>query len=192
MSDTDRRKKTDWVQLASFVLIILLGVEDGMLIVQNRRLKEELNDIFSPAELLKPGDRVDGFKVQTMNGDTMQISYSDSTRKSLIFVFSVGCPPCERNLANWQSIFEESKSNNVSVLGVCLDDLEKMKAWANAKKPVFFIASSAGDTSFGRKYKISGVPKTILIKGGGGIVEKVWNGELSNDQKREVETLTGG
>ena len=182
-------KKTNWMQLASFVLIILLTTEVILLILQNRELKSTLKTMTaSRVEPLKPGERVEPVKVQTLDGITNDLVYADSTRRYLLFVFSTSCPHCEKTFPVWQQIATNMKSDHLSIVGISTYALAETQKYAADKKPGFSIVSVGADTSFGRKYKVSGVPETILLKGDGTVV-KVWVGELQPDQVNEIRTL---
>lgn len=129
-------------------------------------------------------------KVQTLDGDASEISYDDPTKKYLLFVLSTTCPHCEKTLVNWKEIALSKSAEKCNIFGISMHDLEKTKQYLATKDVGFYLVSVGADTSFGRKYKISGVPETILIKGGG-LVEKVWIGELSVEQTKEIKKLMG-
>jgi hypothetical protein len=71
-----------------------------------------------------------------------------------------------------------------------MQNLEETKKFLEGKNVGFYTFSVSNDTSFNRKYKVNGVPETILLNGGG-TVEKVWIGELSTEQRTEIEELMG-
>ena len=185
-------KNTNWIQLGGAILILLLASEVVLLIIQNRELKKALNSMtaISQVEPLKPGERVESVKIQTLDGSFTELQYTDPTKKYLLFVLSTTCPHCEKTLPVWQS-FAQNKSDNCSVLGLCIHNLDQTRKFLAAKNVGFYTASVEQDTSFGRKYKIGGVPETILINGNG-IVEKAWVGELNQDQVNEISALIGG
>lgn len=183
-------KQVNWLQLSSFVLIGLLTIEIILLGLQNRELKAHLSFTGSgQVEPLKSGDRVPSFRMQTLDGNTNELSYSDPSRKYLFFVLSTTCPHCEKTLPMWESL-AKGASGRFSVLGLCVHNLDETKKYVSSKNVGFYLASIFADTSFTRKYKIAGFPETILVEGDG-TVEKIWLGELSPEQTEEIKKLTG-
>jgi cytochrome c biogenesis protein CcmG, thiol:disulfide interchange protein DsbE len=183
------KKKTNWVQLIGIVLIIFLGVEDVLLILQNKQLKATINTLTTPQmEPLKTGDRLEPVKIQSFDGSRSDLIYSDSTKKYLLFLFSTTCPHCEKNIPIWQSLIA-SMDNHIKILGVSTQKLNETKQFIQGKIVNFRIVTAYEDTSFQRKYRVIGVPETILIDGEGK-VEKVWMGELQPDQINEIKILT--
>ena len=186
------QKKRNWIQLLSFFVIIGLTFEVVLLTLQNRDLKNALSAMTTVGQVepLKPGERVEAVKVQTFDGNTTELKYDDPAKKYLLFVLSTTCPHCEKTLVNWQAITETNKEGKCYIIGVSLHNLDETRDYVTAKKIGFYIVSAAADTSFNRRYKISGVPETILVKSDGS-VEKVWIGELTEDQTKEIQTLMG-
>ena len=191
MDSPSPQRKTNWIQLASFVLIALLTVETILLIIQNRDLKATLKALTgNPIEPLKPGEIIEPVRVQTLDGQMTDLAFAqDAGKRQLLFIFSTTCPYCEKTLPVWSHMAGDAAGNgNVSVMGVSTTPLVETKKYIEERKPGFFIVTAAVDTSFSRKYKISGVPETILVRGNGTVI-KVWIGELQPDQVEEIQTL---
>jgi peroxiredoxin len=183
----EEKKKRNWMQLIGFFLIIFLGVEDGMLILQNRELKRRLNSVAGPAEPLKPGEQVKPLKAQDLDGKLIQLSYRGAVKKHLLFVFSTKCPHCEKNLPRWQSIVENKASSGCDIIGISVQGIEDTRRYAMAKSMPFRIVSAL-DTAFIQNYKITGFPETIMIEEDGS-VKNIWVGELSTEQVDEIDSL---
>src|SRR5712664_2801043 len=94
------KNKLNWIRVISITLNVLLAVEAVLLILQNRDLKKLLKStsMISQVEPLKPGERVEPVKIQTLDGNTSELMYTDPTRKRLLFVLSTTCPNCEKTL----------------------------------------------------------------------------------------------
>lgn len=185
-------KRINWFQAIGFGLIVLLTVETILLIKQNRELKIMLKSMsmISEVEPLKPGERVEPIKVQALDGSMSELSYNDPSRKYLLFVLSTNCPHCEKTLVNWKHIVERNTNDRCSIVGLSVHNLDETIKYISKKDVSFYLASVFADTSFNRKYKVSGVPETILVKGDG-TVEKVWIGELSDEVTKEIQDLSG-
>lgn len=183
------KKETNWIQLFSFTIIAVLAVEDGLLIIQNKELKARLAAATAPKMApLKPGEFVQSVRLQTLDGSIRELNYTDTSKKYLLFVFSTTCPHCEKNLVNWQEITESNRANGCDIIGISVQKLDVTQRYATTKNVGFVTVSAANDTSFVRKYRISGVPETILIAGNGK-VEGTWQGELSAEQTNEIKRL---
>lgn len=183
------KRSFSWIQTGGVILILLLASEVVLLTIQNRQLKKSLDQttIGYQTDPLKPGERVEPVKIQLLDGTTKELSYQDPSRKYLLFVLSTTCPHCAKMLPVWKLIATH-KAENCTVLGLCLHDLDQTTKFIAANNVGFYTASVAQDTSFGRKYKIGGIPETILIRGNG-TVEKAWVGELTTNQADEISGL---
>lgn len=182
--------KVKLYQSVGVVLMIGLLVEVVLLTNENRELKRSLRlNSESPADALKPGDKLAPIKVRTMDGQDSEFNYSDSSKKFLIFVLSTNCPHCEKNLVAWNSLSQQLSPDSVTIFGVSLDGLSETQEYI-AVKDVRFYTASVADTSFGRKYKVSGIPETILVDGKG-FLERVWIGELNANELLEIRRSVG-
>jgi peroxiredoxin len=183
-------KKTNLKSILGIAMILALMVDVVLLTLQNRELKSTIKSLSAASQVmepLKPGDRVEPFKVQTLDGSMTTVAYFDPNRKYLLFVLSTTCPHCEKTLPAWKAMAKNS-GNTCDVLGISIHSLDDTKKFVASKDVGFVTVSAKDDTSFSRKYKISGVPETILIDGNG-VVEKAWIGELSSDQTAEIQNL---
>src|SRR5262249_51273408 len=89
----------------------------------------------------------------------------------------------------WNAI-ARLKNDNCDIIGISVHSLEETKKFLSSKDVGFYAVSVESDTSFGRKYKIPGVPETILVDANG-VVEKSWVGELRPDETKEIEDMMG-
>ncbi len=76
---------------------------------------------------------------------------------------------------------------SIYILGVSIDDLKNTIDYVTTKDIKFYTVVNA-DTEFRSKYKVKGVPMTILVNGESE-VEKVYFGELTNNQTEEIMNL---
>jgi peroxiredoxin len=178
--------KRIWINIIGLILITFLSVDVIVLTIQNRELKSRFNATSAQPDPLKPGEQVEPFSFTTLDGGIANLDYSDSNTKYLLFVLSTTCPHCEKNLVAWKEIVDRNQNDQCNIMGLSLDNIENTKSYV-ASKNVSFVLSAVTDTSFSRKYKIAGVPETILIQNG--TVEKAWLGELSKEQTSEIINL---
>jgi thiol-disulfide isomerase/thioredoxin len=178
-------------KLVSYIIITLLAGVCVLLAYQNRELKHKLSTSTSMSEIepLKPGDKAEPFLMTTLDGATKEFAYTNPARKYLLFVLSTTCPHCEKTLPVWKSIAQKN-NDNCDIIGISIHSLDETKKYIGSKDVGFYVVSAMSDTSFNRKYKISGVPETILVSGDG-VVEKAWIGELTYGQVKEIDNLMG-
>ncbi len=158
------------------LVVISLGIEVYLLAMQNNHLKANTGNA-QLLSILKPGDIIHPISAMTMDGHDTLVSYEDSSRDYLLFVFSTKCHFCRENLPNWTTINREINGPRVSVLGISIQGLEETKSFVESNRLSFPVIVPS-DKSFSQQYKISSVPQTILVHVGG-VVNKVWDGVLS-------------
>ena len=180
------------MQVVSLVIIILLIAETIVLILQNRNLKAEIVVMLTGDQTapLQPGERVEPFTAKLLNGHAATVAYNDPSKQYLLFVFSTTCLHCEKNFPLWKSLAAHAPGQ-CEITGVSIHAVDKTFDYIERQEANFPSVSVSGDTSFARKYKITGVPQTLLITGGG-VVKKNWVGELSPDQVKEIQVLIHG
>jgi peroxiredoxin len=175
--------------ILSYGLNLVLALLCLFLFIQNKEMKYVIRSstALGQVEPLRAGEKIEPIVVNTLSGDPVPINFVDPSRKYLFFILSTACPHCEKTLSAWKTL-TKGKPDNCDVLGISLQNSEETIKYVEKKDVGFVLTSACGDTSFQRKYKISGVPETILV-GGNGIVEKSWLGELSADQIGEIQRL---
>jgi cytochrome c-type biogenesis protein CcmF len=132
------------------------------------------------------GEPAPDFTVDLLDGTTL--SNSDLRGQvSVINFWSPECQPCEDELPDLQTIWEEYRDKGVSFLGVSFPDLE---AGAREMVSEFGITYPNGlDTVMPVDYGITGIPETFVI-GPQGSVAYVHVGPVSADRLRtELDTL---
>mgnify|MGYP005843856329 CR=1 FL=1 len=181
-------KEKPWFLIVSFIMIILLSGEVVLLAIQNKKLKATIESFTNPTYLLKTGDKAESINVKTLNGYEDSITYNDSTKRYLLFILSTNCPHCLNNLPKWKEIAYSQYTENVDIFGISISELEETKKYYYEKDVSFNLL--VPDTSFSRKYKISGVPLTLMVSGSG-FIDKSWIGELNENQVNEIKGLLG-
>lgn len=162
------------------VAVIALAVEVVVLARQNSELKN-------------PKDR--GGKEQLAVGDSLSINdlkplkanytLPVNSPNQLLFVFTTTCPFCKKNLDNWKKLSEVAKEKNIAVVGIALDVPDSTAKYMSANKIDFDVLFPADVNTYRQKYKLLGVPKTIL-RDSAGVVRGVWTGLLNSQQVEEV------
>lgn len=174
----------------SYIFNIILIAALALLIRQNILLRNALiiqNPARPSTTSLKPGDHVMPFGVKTLDGMDDTIRCPDTTKFYLLTVFSTTCSHCEQTIPLWQMI-ANNRPQNWEVIGISLQGEEETKRFVVDNRIRFITVTAAYDTAFQREYKIPKVPATILIRGGG-LVEKMWIGVLTDQQTNEIQNF---
>ncbi|MBI3195507.1 MAG: TlpA family protein disulfide reductase [Ignavibacteriae bacterium] len=169
-----------------FINLFLLA-EVVLLVVQNRDLRAQLDQITKEPEPLQKGEVVSGFEGVTLDGTSIRFDYKNPDKKYLFFLLSTKCGVCEKNLQNWNSIVSDQKDTNTLVYGISLEAEKKLEQYVSSKTPTFKIAM-VNDTSFAKKYKVVGFPLTLLIDGSGKVIQ-TWIGMLTPEHITEIKTF---
>jgi peroxiredoxin len=163
------------------LVVVILTLEVVILARQNKELKG--GPTAAPQESLKVGDyfSLSGIVPLDRNGRL------DSTSvRQMIFVFTTRCPFCKETLPFWKEIAHRVvKAQDVSLIGICLDEVVLTKAYVEEQQVTFPVFVAIDKESLVRRNKLHGVPQTI-VRTTGGRVEKVWKGRLTEQQFHEV------
>jgi cytochrome c-type biogenesis protein CcmF len=132
------------------------------------------------------GERAPDFNVDLLDGSTLSRSELRG-QVSVINFWSPDCQPCEDELPDLQTIWEEYQNKGVAFLGVSFPDLE---AGTREMVSEFGITYPNGlDAVMPVDYGITGVPETFVI-GPQGSVVYVHIGPVTADRLREeLDTL---
>jgi peroxiredoxin len=170
------------------LLVITLCSVNALLIKQNRELKAAIARITKPPEFLRLGQQVPPFTAHSLSGQQHRVNYADSA-KTVLLVFSIQCPACERVLPYWKKINEACDRDQHQIFGVSLDDATKTGVFL-ASNDLRLEALVDVGTEMREAYKLYLTPQTMVIDNNGK-VEKIWSGVFSQEKKLEVESYFG-
>lgn len=175
-----------WFNIISAVMIVLLSVELVILVVENRRYEEMLvqSGVLRRSDALKPGERLGDILIRTLEGKDGQLSFSGQDDRYLLFVLSTSCPHCLANLPKWADINRRVAPSGRYVVGLSVQGTGETTQYIQDNGVSFYTVTTP-DSAFLDRYRIPGVPATLLVSTGG-IVQNVWVGELTDDQVAEV------
>ena len=174
-----------WIMIPGLAVIILLAIDVVVLSVKNRDLKDQIREItgFEMTEPLESGTLAESISVKFLAGRTDFISYDNPDANYLLLVFSTTCPHCEANITTWTSL-NDTLNGRCYVIALSVDDVDRTIDYV-AKKDFPFYTVILNDSTYYRRYKISGVPVTMLIAGDARVKE-VWKGELNDEQVVDI------
>lgn len=175
-----------WFNIVSTVLILFLCVVLVLLVLQNRRYKAMLvgSGSVPPEDALKPGEMVGDFAITTLEGEEGRLTVSTPDERYLLFVLSTSCPHCLANLPKWAEISRRLGGSGWYVVGVSMEGADETARYVRENRVGFYTVSTP-DSAFMERYKLPGVPATLLLSTGG-VVRGVWIGELTEEQVSEV------
>jgi peroxiredoxin len=171
---------------ASLLLNVLLAIVCVLLLQQNRDLKRGTPAIRA-SSALRSGIRVAPFSYRTLGGQQATLGFGDARRRTLLFVISTTCPWCEQSVPQIQAIARAVRGDRVRLMAVSIHDPAPTRSFAAEQRVDFDLVCAAASDEFQRDYRIEGVPTTLLVNGDG-VVLGVWEGAITPELAREIES----
>src|SRR4030065_1373908 len=166
-------------------LIFFLATQNLIFALQNNGLKSRLALLINDHDILKKGDIVKPFELNTVKNKKINVDYYPSLyRNSLLFFLKPTCPPCKLNLPNWVTLFNRIDSSQTRILAISIDDSENTKNYILNNSIPFPIFHTKAD-EFLLNYKAFLTPQTVLIDKNARVIN-VWKGILDKNSINEV------
>ncbi len=169
------------------LLIIGLCITNVLLIKQNRALKATI--LRNEPQFLKQGQKVPPLVAQRVSGETATIDFGEN-QKTILFVFTTGCAPCERTGPKWKLIESACAHKKCRSFALSLGtDNSKSAAFISAyglQSEVLTNLSSQTRAA----YQLSLTPLTIVVDAQGK-VERIWPGAFNDDMTSDAERYFG-
>jgi peroxiredoxin len=178
--------KTQLWSIILIVLVLVMGVEILLLVQENRELRVALKAPGGSLKILNPKEKVPPLSGIDQKGEKVKVEYP-SSKKTVLFWFSVECPSCEYNLEFWKQIYHKHSSGMLRFFGVTSSEEDKTEEFIK-KFQLEFPVLVLSDFSLLEKYRVEVIPQTMLIDTNG-VVQKVWPGSLSENYKKEIEVM---
>ena len=156
------------------MLNLLLGALCVALVVQNRSLKS------THTTALRPGQHVQAFGVRMIDGRTDTFRFDDPRRRYLLFVFSTTCPYCEESLPRIEDAVRTGAGSGITPVAVSIHGPAETARFVVTHPISFRVVCADSSDEFQRRNQITGVPTTMLVDGRG-VVQKVWEGDITAD-----------
>ena len=175
--------------IALWVMLILLAASNVLLIRQNLQMRSQLEK-FQP-KVLQPGEEVQPFSAQGLNGESITINYTGEETKRVLLYFTPSCPYCHEQFSYWKELLNRVNRNRFQVLGLVSESEDKKK--------VNEYPSSVGCESMRvalvpkgvlNSYKLSMTPTTIVVENTGK-VEKAWAGKWNSEIAASASSIFG-
>lgn len=128
------------------------------------------------------------FTLPDLDGNDVRLS---SLKGNVVLVdfWATWCPPCKVEIPHLITLYETYKEKGLIVLGVGLDDEQKLKDFAEEHHITYPILIGTKDLA--QKYRITGIPTTYLIdkKGKIGFKQIGFREGLEKDMERKINIL---
>ena len=149
-------KHRQWVQIAIFAVVVLVG---GWTLVSN---------VFFSDEKPKVGSKAPDFKLMSLDGQTRQLA--DSKGKVVVVNFwGTFCEPCRNEMPALERQKAKWAGKNVEILGLNLDEprvaVENYIKQVNTTFPILFDKNE----EVRKRYGVSQYPTTFFVKPDGKI-----------------------
>lgn len=154
----------------------------------NSKEEIEVGEIIerTPEEIAKMKDFAASFTFQSIDGN--QVSLADFKGKYVyIDIWATWCRPCLQQLPAMKEMEEKYRGTNIEFVSISVDNDRDKEKWANMvrEKEMKGVQLFAGrGTTFHRDYKISTIPKFLIIGPEGEIINA--------DAPRPMDYRTGG
>lgn len=166
-------------------LIFFLAAQDLIFALQNNGLKSRLALLINDHDILKKGDIVKPFELNTTENKKINVNYNPSLNKNtLLFFLKPTCSPCKLNLPNWVTLFNLIDSSQTRILPISIDDSKSTENYILNNSIPFPIFHTKAE-EFLLNYKAFLTPQTVLIDKNARVVN-VWKGILDKNSIDEV------
>jgi hypothetical protein len=171
--------KTNLYSIVLHIIVLVLSLQ-VYLLSEKLKLYTTSNE-----EMAKVGDV---FYFSELKHIRNEINY-DTTKQTIVFVFTTKCPFCKTNIPIWNSIDSICRINNeYQSIGICLDADENIDSFINEYHPMFSMTTPDDPSYYKDINKIRGVPVT-LIRDEKYVISKLWVGSLTEKDIAEITNI---
>ncbi len=113
-----------------------------------------------------------GFKGETLNGEKIELTKLLENGPILISFWATSCKPCINELNDLREGYREFKGKGFEVLAISQDgprSVSKVRSLVNSLRWEYVVVLDT-DMKISRKYKVLGIPHTVLIDKQGKII----------------------
>ena len=165
-------------------IIFFLAAQSLIFALQNNGLKSRLALLVDDHDILKKGEIVESFELNTLDGRKFKINYHNISQYSLLLLFKPTCSPCKLNLPNWNNLVNQIDTSRTRIFAISIDSLENTSSYCKNNLVNFQIFYTQAD-EFLLNYKAFLTPQTILISEKSTVIN-VWKGILDSDSINEI------
>jgi len=189
LTEPEPRLRVKSVKGTAF-LLVLLALSLGLNVVLGWQVRSSKHRAAPTADssTLQESSLLAPFAVKNLEGVEQVISYSDTTKPTVLYVFSLACVWSVRNVDRVRTLAKSAASSHRFVAlslrddDIALLDMERQKLGF----PVFNGLSRDTIESLG----LGSTPQTIVVSPKGRVV-KNWVGSYGRELKKEIEAYFG-
>ncbi|HET8925251.1 MAG TPA: TlpA disulfide reductase family protein [Candidatus Acidoferrum sp.] len=135
--------------------------------------------------LLVAGTFAPPLRLKGLDGRTVELTYADGGRPTLLYIFTPSCSWCARNLDNFKALVDkESGQYRFISLSLSEEGLAEYVARNNLSVPVYCGLSPETLAT----YKLGNTPQTIVVSPKGKVLQD-WVGAYVGEQKSQIEAF---
>ncbi len=172
-------KNISWYQMFIHFILVCFSIIIILLVIKINKMQIKPEFI----DQLKEGETFLPLEVQSLDQKNHRLTFSNKDKPTLLFIFTTSCPYCSQNIPNWKRIYE-LKKDDYDIIGIGADELGNVEDYADVNSLPYNIFVPI-DKEFRKKYKISGVPQTIIVDTDAR-VRKFWLGKLNNSELSKI------
>jgi peroxiredoxin len=133
------------------------------------------------------GEVAPGFTLPDLGGKSVSLS-SFKGKVVILDFWATWCPPCRREIPDFISLQKQYGSRGLQVVGVALDELDKVKGFvaANGMNYPVLLGNDRVVESYGG---ISGIPTTYILDRKGRIIQRFEGFRSKETFESEVKKL---
>jgi cytochrome c-type biogenesis protein CcmF len=130
------------------------------------------------------GQPAPDFTLDLLDGSTFTLS--DLRGQVVVINFwATWCPPCEDEMPDLQTVWEEYQANGVVFVGIAFDDEESAVRDMASRYGATYALGLEAEGSISTAYGITGVPETFVVDADGNVTH-VYIGPVTADELREA------
>jgi peroxiredoxin len=180
---SDAKQSSSRFHVVALTVMLVVSVALNVMLALKIRELTGMQNASRAERELDVGTIVPSITAKRLDGKSETITYADSTRPTVLYVFTPQCIWCTRNLDNLKTLVGQ-KGQDYRFIGIALsrEGLEKYVADHQLTFPIYTdIPKEAGEA-----YKMGGTPQTVVISPQGKVLQN-WPGAYVGDQKSQVE-----
>lgn len=146
--------------------------------------------VFLFTSIFSQSKSIPDFTLETISGEKVSLHQLLAKGPVYINFWALWCVPCRAELKALQTIFEQFKEKNVSIIAINIDSPKsssKVKSFISGMKYNFQVLLDTNQEVF-QKFGGSSLPFSLLINKDGKIV-KVRNSFLPGDEKEIIKDI---
>lgn len=142
--------------------------------IKDDSVKQVVQAAFKAVENLYPGAEAVPFRFENNKGDFVSLK---DLKGNIVYidVWATWCVPCIKEIPYLQKIEKDFHNKNIVFVSISMDKPQDKQKWLDFIQEkqlsgVQLIADNAFDSDFAKKYRITGIPRFILIDTEGKII----------------------